>query len=95
MTLLAVSKMQLLKKRKSRPSIGAAKKNNLNQSYRTSKLGVKYGGIVETTRKVEFADMSNPRYIAQLPKDEQEEIAAKLKAKLLAEDLSEFVVFKP
>lgn len=38
--------------------------------------------------------MTKPLYIAQLPKHEQEEIAAKLKAKLVAEGYSEIEVFR-
>ena len=38
--------------------------------------------------------MSKAIYIAQLPKQEQEEIAARLKAMLIAEGLSEIEVFR-
>ncbi|WP_157265895.1 hypothetical protein [Paenibacillus sp. FJAT-27812] len=38
--------------------------------------------------------MTKAVYIAQLPKQEQEEIAAKLKAILVAEGLSEIEVFR-
>ena len=38
--------------------------------------------------------MTKPLYIAQLPKHEQEEIVAKLKAKLVAEGYSEIEVFR-
>lgn len=38
--------------------------------------------------------MSKPLYVSQLPKQEQEEIAAKLKAILIGEGLSEIEVFR-
>lgn len=38
--------------------------------------------------------MSKPLYVSQLPKHEQDEIAAKLKALLVAEGLSEIEVFR-